>query len=151
MGMTKKRFKILLFSFTILSFTTTSCASLKKVNPITKNYYNELKAELIAQGYEANLIIISSKRAKWFNNILTKFGAARNSQHLDGNAIDILVMDVNSDRKKNGEDVDIVYNILNDKIIKNNGGIGTYKNEKRIWNRQMVHFDCRGHRARWHR
>jgi len=61
------------------------------------------------------------------------------------------VGDVNSDGKKNAQDVDIVYNILNDQIIKDKGGIGTYKNERGFLNRRMVHFDCRGYRARWHR
>jgi len=146
-------FKGLLFSLMlgVLSVTALSCISLRKVNPIARNYYNELKDELVAQGYQTNLTVISSKRPEWFNNILTKFGAAKRSQHLEGNAIDVLVRDVNADGKKDGKDVDIVYNILNDKIIKNKGGIGTYKNERGIWNRQMVHFDCRGYRARWHR
>ena len=43
------------------------------------------------------------------------------------------------------------YNILDKKIIKRKGGIGTYKNEEGFFNRQMIHFDSRGTKARWHR
>ena len=42
-------------------------------------------------------------------------------------------------------------NILDKKIIKSKGGIGTYKNESGFFNRQMIHFDSRGTKARWHR
>ncbi|MEO1050904.1 MAG: DUF882 domain-containing protein [Bacteroidota bacterium] len=121
------------------------------MHPTTKAYYAQLKKELVKQGYKDRLMVISGKRPKWWNSILTNFGAAKKSQHLKGNAIDILVLDVNDDGKKDTKDVDIVYRILNQKIIGNKGGIGTYKTEKVIWNRQMVHIDCRGYRARWHR
>lgn len=47
--------------------------------------------------------------------------------------------------------VDIVYRILERELVGDRGGIGTYKNESGLFNRQMVHFDLRGHRARWHR
>ncbi|MGB0932220.1 MAG: hypothetical protein ACPGVB_15660, partial [Chitinophagales bacterium] len=64
---------------------------------------------------------------------------------------DILVLDVNKDGESNDKDVDIVVDILNEKIVKNEGGIGTYKKEGSFFSRQMVHFDCRGYWARWHK
>ena len=82
--------------------------------------------------------------------MLTAFGAARNSQHLRGNALDIMVMDVNNDRVMDQRDVQIVVKIL-EQMIGDEGGIGTYTSEKWLWNRQMVHIDCRGKRARWSR
>jgi uncharacterized protein YcbK (DUF882 family) len=127
------------------------CNSLEKVNPLTVNYYRELKAELLKQGHDDKLLVISSKRADWHNQILTLFGASSKSRHLTGDAIDIMVLDVNGDGEIDSKDVDIVYNILNNKIVKNKGGLGTYKSEIGIWNRQMVHLDCRQKRTRWHR
>ena len=152
----KKVLKKIALLFIILAlagiiFFFTYANSLKGVNPITVKYYEQLKTELIKQGYKPKLTVISGKRTHWFNKILTRFGgAATKSQHLDGNAIDIFVRDINQDGTMNEMDVDIVSKIL-EEIIGNKGGIGTYKHENYIWNQQMVHFDCRGHKARWNR
>lgn len=127
------------------------CNSLDKINPLTVVYYGELKTELIRQGHKDKLLVISSKRANWHNNMLTLFGASSKSRHLSGDAIDIMVLDVNGDGEIDSKDVDIVYKILDNKIIKNKGGLGTYKSEIGIWNRQMVHLDCRQKKTRWHR
>lgn len=122
------------------------------VHPTTIEYNAKLKKELIAKNYEPNYFILSTNRPKWFNHILVKFGgAASKSQHIQYKAIDIIVLDVNNDGKKNAKDVNIVYEILDRKVIRSKGGIGTYKKESGFFNRQMVHFDSRGHSARWHR
>lgn len=126
--------------------------SLVGVSDISKNYLKELKTELKKNGLKPNLFVISGRRWKIDNYILRKIGAAaKKSQHLKGNAIDIIVLDVNGDDEINGKDVDLVYNILNKKIIGTKGGIGTYKKESGFFNQQMIHFDCRGRKARWHR
>jgi len=127
------------------------CNSLGKVNPLTVVYYAELKTELLKQGHKDKLLVISSKRANWHNQILTLFGASSKSRHLSGDAIDIIVLDVNGDGEMDSKDVDIVYKIFDSKIIRNKGGLGTYKSEIGIWNRQMVHLDCRQKKIRWHR
>jgi hypothetical protein len=62
-----------------------------------------------------------------------------------------MVMDVNADGELDSKDVDITYLILDKKVIKNKGGLGTYKSETGFWNRQMIHLDCRPTRTRWHR
>jgi len=96
--------------------------------------------------------VISTKRFSFHNKMRVKFsGAASKSRHLRGDAIDFLVFDINRDGKRNAADVDIVYKILDEKIMKNQGGIGTYKNEKSFIDRQMVHIDCRNERSRWAR
>ncbi len=128
--------------------------SLNGVEPKVIEYNQQLKKQLKADGYKANYIITSAKRWKWHNDFLvwTGSGAAKKSQHLHGRAIDIMVLDVNGDGNANKEDVDIVYSILDKKIIRNKGGIGTYyKNAGNFFDRQMVHFDARGKRARWRR
>jgi uncharacterized protein YcbK (DUF882 family) len=137
---------ILFISFTIYS------NSLIGVNKTTIGYYKELKEEIVKSGYSEKLVVISGKRNVIINTLLTKFGSAtKNSRHLKGEAIDVLILDINQDGIANYKDVDIVYSILNEKIIKNKGGIGTYKNKNGFFTRQMVHFDCRGYKARWKR
>jgi len=95
--------------------------------------------------------VISTKRENWHNELLIKFGASSKSRHLDGDAIDILVLDVNDDGQMDGKDVDIVYQIVDKQILKGKGGLGTYKTEDWIWNRQMIHMDCRQGSSRWNR
>ena len=124
--------------------------SLRNVNPKTVAYFDQLKKELKAKGYKNRIYLVSTKRAQWHNRLLSTFGAARKSQHLHGNAIDVLVLDINDDRKSNHQDVEIVKSLL-EKIIGDKGGIGTYMKESFILNRQMIHFDCRGYHARWDR
>lgn len=120
-------------------------------DPNTRVYYHELKQTLLAKGYESNLIVICTKRFHWQNSLLVKYNnAATKSRHLCGDAIDILVFDVNNDGNADKKDVDVVYHILDKEIIGNKGGIGTYKNEKSFFNRQMVHFENRGTGSRWH-
>lgn len=103
-------------------------------------------------GYKPRLLVISTKRFGFHNRIQVKFsGAAAKSRHLDGDAIDFIVLDVNDDGKRNSKDVDIVTAILEKEIMKNKGGIGTYKNEKSFPSHQMVHIDCRDKKGRWSR
>ncbi|HYC87493.1 MAG TPA: hypothetical protein VEB86_19805 [Chryseosolibacter sp.] len=127
------------------------CNSLDRVNPLTRTYYHRLKTELKRKGYQTQLVVMSSRRTFWHNKLLTWFGASSKSRHLTGDAVDILVLDVNNDQAIDGKDVDIIYGLLDQKIVHNTGGVGTYKTETPIWNRQMVHLDCRKTRTRWHR
>jgi uncharacterized protein YcbK (DUF882 family) len=121
------------------------------VNPIIVSYYTQLKETLKQEGYKDRMVVVCTKRSTWVNYILNKISQAElKSRHLKGEAIDILVGDVNSDGRTNGQDVDIVFYLLDIKIIKDQGGIGTYKNKSPLI-KQMVHFDCRGYKARWHR
>ncbi|MEO1260476.1 MAG: hypothetical protein AAFZ15_16895 [Bacteroidota bacterium] len=128
------------------------CNSLIGVEEQVKTYYSELKNELIKKNYPTNIFVISGRRWKWDNYLLQKYGgAASKSKHKSGQAIDIIVLDINGDGKSDADDVDIVYKILDKKIVQSNGGIGTYKKESGFFNRQMIHFDCRGNKARWNR
>lgn len=122
------------------------------VNAKTRTFYTELKESLKQKRFSANLLVISTKRVKWHNDIQVKFsGAAKESRHLVGDAIDFIVFDVNDDGKSDSKDVDIIFDILDKEIIRDKGGIGTYKNENEFINKQMIHIDCRGYRARWAR
>ena len=121
------------------------------VDPATLQYYATLKSELRTRGFEDAVIIIGGKRSRVHNTILQAFGASPTSTHLTGGALDVLVMDVNGDGRMNDEDVDIVYGLLHEKIMRGKGGIGTYKNEWGFWNHQTIHFDSREAKARWNR
>ena len=122
------------------------------VNAKTRTFYTELKESLKQKGFSANLLVISTKRVKWHNDIQVKLsGAAKDSRHLVGDAIDFIVFDINDDGKSDSKDVNIVYDILDKEIIKDKGGIGTYRNEKSFIDKQMIHIDCRGYKARWAR
>ena len=138
---------IIVIGLFIFYFNNTRLVNLK-----TREYYSQLKDTLRQRGLSARLLVISTKRIKLHNDIQVKLsGAAKRSRHLIGDAIDFIVFDINRDDKKNSTDVDIVFNILDKEIIKDKGGIGTYKNEKSFINRQMIHIDSRGYRARWAR
>lgn len=114
--------------------------------------YRSLKENLAEKGYQPRMFVISGRRYWLDNKLLAAFGgASRNSRHLQGDAIDIVVLDINDDGLADAKDVDVVYRILDRELVRNLGGIGTYKSESGLLNRQMVHFDLRGHRARWHR
>jgi uncharacterized protein YcbK (DUF882 family) len=149
----KKIFRLLLIIFAVVAgifffyFNNTNL-----VNSKTRNFYIDLKDTLRNKGYSTSLLVISTKRAKWHNDIQVKFsGAAKESRHLVGDAIDFIAFDINNDGKRDNKDVDIVYEILDKEIIKDKGGIGTYKGENSFIDRQMIHIDCRGYKARWAR
>lgn len=128
------------------------CNNIKLADTTTAAFYNELKDTLTKRGLSTNLLLISTKRFKRHNYFQVRFsGAAENSRHINGGAIDFIVFDINGDNSSNSKDVDVVYDILDNQIIKQKGGIGTYKKEKFFINKQMIHIDSRGYRARWTR
>lgn len=136
-----------LFALSLVVFFT-HFNNTKWVNPVvTDYYYYSLKESLREKGYTNNLLVISTKRSKLENKLLQKISvAAPNSTHLEGNALDIIIGDINADGKIN--DMEIVYQILDTEIVKDKGGIGVYKNQGFII-KQMIHIDCRDEKKRW--
>ncbi len=138
--------------FILIGVTWLYTNSLIGVEKQVKDYYKALKRELKENNYRTRVFVISGRRWKLDNYLLTQFGSAvSNSTHKSGQAIDIIVLDINDDGKSDAKDVDIVHWILDKQIIKDKGGLGTYKHEGGFFNRQMVHFDCRDIKARWNR
>ena len=135
--------------FVILFFTYFN--NISGVDPDTQGFYSELKNKLIEKGYDDNLIVVSGTRWKWHNDLLHYFetGAAKQSFHLKSKAIDVIVRDINHDGEANKEDVLIVKDLLENEIVGSKGGVGVYLKSNNFFSRQMVHFDCRGYRARW--
>lgn len=151
--MKKKIYKIIaFFILLIVCIFFFYCNNISRVDARTQAFYSSLKKALLQKGFSDRLLVISTKRAAWHNAVQVKFsGAAKDSQHLTGDAIDFLVFDINGDGTANSKDVDIAFDILDKEIIKDKGGIGTYKNEDGFINRQMIHIDCRSYKARWAR
>lgn len=151
--MKKKILNLLLFIFIltiVLFFLYFNNTNLVSTN--TRVFYTDLKDSLRKKGYNTRLLVISTKRFKWHNDFQVKFsGAAKESRHLTGDAIDFIVFDINKDGKEDNKDIEIVYNILDKSIIKDKGGIGTYTGEKSFFDQQMIHIDSRGYKSRWAR
>ena len=84
--------------------------------------------------------IVNGHRHPKYNE---KVGGAKLSRHIKGEAVDIEIDDINNDGVSNKIDKDIVLEILENEIIKNEGGIGLYPGTGN------VHYDVRGTRARW--
>lgn len=126
------------------------CNNLSLANKQTVAYYRALKIALKEKGFRPRLLVISTRRLPVHNKIQVNLsGAAPKSRHLSGEAIDFLVLNVNRDGKATAADVDIVVKILEEEIMKGEGGIGTYKQERSFIDRQMVHIDCREGKGRW--
>lgn len=95
-----KRISIILVSLLltvsgfILYITNTSTTDKR-----TLAFYKELKVKLEEKGYQPKVYIICAKRPKWYNTLLVSLsnGAAPKSRHLKGEALDILVLDINND------------------------------------------------------
>jgi len=70
-------------------------------------------------------------------------GGAPVSRHISGDALDIVVDDINKDGKRNAADKEILLTLCEKRLIAGQGGIGRYPGS------QVVHIDLRGKRARW--
>lgn len=144
--------RIIVVFIVLIGLIWTYSSSLIGVDNTTKEYLNQLDIALETNGYASSYFVISGRRWKIDNYLLNKFGgAASQSKHLAGQAIDIIVLDVNQDGMSDDKDVDIIYHLLDKSIMKGKGGLGSYKHEKGFFNAQMIHFDSRGTRARWNR
>ena len=101
----------------------------------------ELQQELARLNYDENAFTITNgHRHPRYNE---EIGGAKLSRHIKGEAVDMSIGDINKDGRSDKADKDIVLDILETKIIGNEGGIGLYPGTK------SVHFDVRGKRARW--
>lgn len=103
--------------------------------------FHALRQVLAQSGYNPNAFGINNGyRHPAYNEGV---GGASKSRHILGEAIDIQIKDINQDGRISQKDKEIVLDILEKKVIKNEGGIGRYPGT------MVVHFDVRGHRARW--
>lgn len=101
----------------------------------------DLRKELEKAGHDKNAFKINSAYRTPKHN--KRVGGAPKSRHIWGQAVDLRVSDVNKDGRYTKEDKQIILDILEHKVIKNQGGIGRYPGSR------AVHMDVRGYRARW--
>lgn len=73
----------------------------------------------------------------------TAIGGATRSRHQWGEAIDLLVGDVNHDGELDQADKKPLLALLEEEIIADGGGVGRYPHS------QVIHMDVRGYKARW--
>lgn len=146
------RYALVIAAVNVAAIVWLYTGSLIGVDEATVATYRDLQQKVTESGHDPKFFILSGRRFWLDNKLLTAFGgASKNSRHLQGDALDIIVLDVNGDGTADRADVDIIHRNLDDDLIRDRGGLGTYKNESGFLNRQMVHFDLRGHRARWNR
>ena len=100
-----------------------------------------LQQELESLNYDHKAFRIKSGfRHPYYNELV---GGAKSSWHIRGAAIDISVQDIDKNGRINSKDKKIVIDILENKVIGYQGGIGCYPKTR------IVHFDVRGYKARW--
>jgi hypothetical protein len=111
------------------------------INPEVLYKTQELIDLLEGKGYDKEAFDIrSSHRHPAYNERIKGAGSSR---HIMGEAVDIVVKDINQDGQYTSEDKKIVLDLLDQEIIKDKGGLGLYPNSR------SVHYDVRGFRARW--
>jgi len=102
-----------------------------------------LHQEMQKEGLDDTEIFVTSAfRPPAYNDLV---GGKSLSRHLSADALDIIVKDVDRDGDADEEDLQAVFKLLEHRVIGSRGGLGRYKS-----NRQLIHFDTRGRRARWH-
>lgn len=101
----------------------------------------ELQEELEKKGFDPNAFWIRNGHRHPQKNDLV--GGARSSRHLRGEAIDMVIQDINQDGRYTEADKAIVYELVDKKIIGTRGGVGKYPGSR------TIHIDVRGKRARW--
>ena len=112
------------------------------IDPKVMGVYQKLITELEKKDLNTNEVCITSGfRNPKYNKVV---GGATCSQHQMGTAIDISIGDLNGNGIADKFDRKLIYEILENHLIKSHGGIGKYKNHPKL-----IHFDTRGYRARW--
>lgn len=101
----------------------------------------ELQQILGEKGFDPNAMTINYGHRHPRKN--EEAGGAGSSKHIKGQAVDLIIGDINKDGAYTDRDKEIVLEIVDKKVIGNRGGVGRYPGSK------IVHIDVRGKRARW--
>ena len=101
----------------------------------------ELQKELDRRGFSRHSFRIrNGHRHPRKNEAVNGAGLSR---HINGQAIDMVIGDVDGDGAYSSEDKDIILEIVDKAVIGDRGGVGRYPGSR------TVHIDVRGFRARW--
>lgn len=101
----------------------------------------KLKKSLKNKGHDHDAFVLTSAYRHPRRNEMAR--GASLSRHIKGQTLDLFIRDINRDGKYSKEDKDIVLEIAEKEVIKDNGGIGKYPGTR------AVHIDVRGSKARW--
>jgi uncharacterized protein YcbK (DUF882 family) len=148
-------FKNLVGKFKVNDFLPRDSTWIRNMNSIKGNYtqyicidkevlhrFLDLIQALGKKGY--NKYAFRIKDGFRYPNFNNRTGGAGLSQHIYGKAIDLSIGDIDKDGRFNeATDKKIVLSLLENDIIKNSGGVGSYPGTN------AVHFDTRGYKARW--
>lgn len=111
------------------------------IDPAILHKIIELRNILVSQGFDGDGFWVRyGYRHPSLNEAV---GGAPISRHIAGDALDLVIEDINNDGKTDSLDKEIVLEICEKRLIRNKGGIGRYP-----WS-QTIHIDLRGRRARW--
>lgn len=136
--------KISIFSFVFLSVVLIKLVFFYPADKDTRFKLSLIEDEVSKRGYKTNWIVISGKRSKWYNSLLSN--SKEGSYHISGKAIDIYVFDIDGNNRFDQKDIDILRS-ANNHVEKNHprltGAFGTYRG-KGYFSRNMVHLDTRG-------
>ena len=98
----------------------------------------DIQDALEQSGHDRDALqIISGYRTPGHNR---NVGGKKESRHLAGDALDIMIGDLNRDGRADRADKKLLIPILN-RLVGRTGGLGVYG--------RSVHIDVRGYRARW--
>jgi len=140
--------KSLFILLVIISVIFVSSGLFGQVDENVTKKVDLLKIELEKSDYIPVWVVISKKRSKYFNGILSN--SSKNSYHLQGKAIDLYVFDINGDSVFDKKDTEIMYKTI--LLIEKNhhelkGGFGTYFSKDIT--KRMVHLDIRGKHVKY--
>ena len=93
------------------------------------------------KGYNTRGFSITNGHRHPSNN--EEVGGAKLSRHIKGEALDLSINDIDNSGHYEQKDKEIVLDLLENDVIKSEGGIGKYPGTR------AVHFDVRGYKARW--
>lgn len=105
----RKFFARLLF-FSAMGYLLMMGFGLVGAGALVHQKVNEIKTELIREGYRPRWIIISQKRYEIYNQLLKNSVKNGKSRHLAGKAIDLFIIDIDNDGKYDKEDFNLIKN-----------------------------------------
>ena len=144
-----KNFLIVFFIVIGIGFSLKKFCGLTGADEKTTQKVNLIEQELKTMGYNPKWVCISQKRNTYFNAIL--LNSVPNSQHLNGQAIDLFVFDIDGNYMFDKNDIKLIEK-ANTKVEKLHpklrGALGDYFHKSYLTS-HMIHIDTRGKSKRY--
>ena len=144
-----KNFLIVFFIVIGIGFSLKKFCGLTGADEKTTQKVNLIEQELETMGNNPQWVCISQKRNTYFNAIL--LNSVPNSQHLNGQAIDLFVFDIDGNYMFDKNDIKLIEK-ANTKVEKLHpklrGALGDYFHKSYLTS-HMIHIDTRGKSKRY--